>query len=143
MNQQQITEIHNAYNRITNVTGIKDLFLQNIRTNAIPENLPTKVIIDNERIIINCFGNNAIASPRCVSDGQGMFFIEYVFFGDTCEDSYEIWRFYISPNNRICENTNETSPVCDVTNPHIAYYICSKVMLSALHSPMFQPFGNH
>ena len=108
MNQQVVLEITNAENRIKSINERTKRFLEHLQKHSKPQGLPSSVMVGNQTIAVECYGQSFSAEPRVVTDGQGMFAVEFIFYARRNEESEELWRFYLTDSGS--DRTPEPEP---------------------------------
>jgi hypothetical protein len=139
MNNNMGLRVGNAHNRINILRETWQMFLDHLKQNTDLDSVPSNITVGDEVITVDCFGKQVSAYPRTVSDGNGGFAIEYVFYAGEDEGSEEIWRFYLTSNGHLAEAVDQTSIICDFNNRYAAKNICLCVLNNALESSIFHP----
>jgi hypothetical protein len=139
MNNSMGLRVGNAHNRINNLRETWQIFLDHLKQNTDLDSVPSNINVEDEVISVDCFGKQVSAYPRTVSDGNGGFAIEYVFYTDEDEGSEEIWRFYLTSNGQLVDAVDQAGIICDFNNRHAAKNICLYVLSNALESSIFRP----
>ena len=135
MNPQEIVEILNANNSFESIVGLNNLFIEWVISHAEPQNVPSKVSVDQGTFSVAGFGFTAKAVPRAIRLTPGAFAMEFVFLVDSENEEIEVSRFYLTEVGKlVADATNLNSTLTDYNNMYIAKFICGRVLQGILKS---------
>ncbi len=135
MNPQEFVEISNANNSFESIVELNKSFIEWVINHAEPQNVPSKVSVDQGTFSVAGFGFTAKAVPRAIRLTTGAFAMEFVFLVDTENDEVEVSRFYLTDAGKLVADANNlNSTLADYNNIYIAKFICGKVLQGILKS---------
>lgn len=139
MNEQMRLNILNIKGRLPILQEVNSRFLENVSQQPDSKQFESQLGVDNERLVVDCFGYVATASPRAVVMAGGFWAMEYVFYAELGETKLELWRLYLGQGGQIHQCPNEESVICDYDSEVIADLICGRVLKGALESALLKP----
>lgn len=139
MDQDVIAKIKKAEYRINSLNVVNGKFIDHIKKNANPTDVPTKIEFQNARLIIKIFGFEASCIPRVIVVKEQQFIMEYLFSIKIGEKSLEVSRFYLSADGRVYDDFEAENLICDFNDEDITNNICSKVANGILESDAMAP----
>jgi len=139
VNQEDIIKIANVNNHINAINKLNQGFIEHVRDSPQPDNIPSQLKIDGQKIVISCFGYTAEASSRIVKNKDDSLSVEYIFIVKLGEETFEVWRFYLTSSGRIALGLDTEATACDYNNDKVVNYLCSELLIGALESPLFSP----
>ena len=140
MNPQDIVNISNNKSRLEAILELNKTFLEWVSSHSVPQELPSKVQVDQGTLSVSGFGFAATAAARPVRMTTGAFAIEYVFFVHDGEEKIEVSRFYLTDNGRLAADESTSNiGLTDFNNTYIAKFICGRVLLGILSSKLLAP----
>lgn len=135
MNPQEIADISNANNSFKSIVELKNSFIEWVINHAEPQNVPSKVSVDQGTFSVAGFGFTAKAVPRAIRLTTGAFAMEFVFLVDIENDEVEVTRFYLTDDGKlVADATNLNSTLTDYNSMYIAKFICGRVLQGILKS---------
>jgi hypothetical protein len=138
MNPQEIVEISNANNRFESIVGQNKSFIEWVISRAEPQNVPSKVSVDQGTFSVAGFGFIAKAVPRAIRLTTGAFAMEFVFLVNSENEEIEVSRFYLTDDGELVEDANNSnSTLAGYKNTHIATIICINVLQGIIKSKLF------
>lgn len=139
MREQMRLNILNIKGQLPILQEVNSRFLENVSQRPDSKRFQSQLGVDNERLVVDCFGYTATTSPRVVLTASGLWAMEHVFYAELGETKLELWRFYLGQGGQIHQCPNEESVICDYDSEIIADHICGQVLKGALESPLFEP----
>jgi hypothetical protein len=139
MSQEIAQRIEIAHSRINSARERQSTFVQHLADSEIQEEMPCKLEIDGNSVIVKCFGAEVRADPRVTIKDKDEFITEYIFYATVEEQKEEIWRFYLTSNGLLESAPTGYSRICDYDNSYVAKHICIPVVNAVLNSFLFKP----
>lgn len=139
MQHADLTKIASAARAFQQIEDLNQQFLAHAAANSTPVNVPSSLQVTSDEIAISCFGHLAKAKPRVVSNGDGVYLMEYVFTAPLESDSVEVFRFYLSQHGHLLESPSAQNAICDFNNSYLARNLCGRALLGTLSSALLRP----
>lgn len=138
MNSQEIVEISKSNTSLGSIAELNESFIEWVTSHALPQKIPSKVLVEQGTFSVAGFGFTAKAVPRAIRLMTGAFAMEFVFLVDSENDEIEVFRFYLTDDGKlVADATNLDSTLADYNNLHIAQFICGRVLQGTLKSKLF------